>query len=98
MILLPSFLVCAEMLYCYIAVHYLLQEVFELSKPLFFLRGRCGSPLLKCRFCIFWVNLSGLPRNWQCKVSFKLERSHYVRERTVQVHYFGSSNKMKYTS
>ena len=36
MILLLSFSVCAKVLYCYIAVHYLLQEVFELENHYFF--------------------------------------------------------------
>ena len=48
MILLPSFLVYAEMLYCYTAVYnstLVLQEVFELANH--FLRGQSGSPTLK---------------------------------------------------
>ena len=55
MILLLSFLVCAKLLYCYIAVYnspYLLQEVFELANHYFFLRGRGGTPPLSGGPCI----------------------------------------------
>ena len=46
MILLPSFLVCAEMLYCYTAVYnspLFAAKVVEFANH-YFLRGRGGSP------------------------------------------------------
>ena len=51
MILLLSFVVCAEMVYCYIAVYnspLLAARSFELANHrVFFLRGQGGHPSLK---------------------------------------------------